>query len=382
MFFNDQMILGGDICDGYIVHRFHKLRVMFPWVNVVWPKTSSNRIPEIHKKKSYASVTHGDIRTRETRYNDMKNVKSVQLDECDLIKVEDASTVVMVKGSSAFKKVANLVGKFNFIDTEDEECMSLGRVCISTKIQSLIHEKVEVNIHGPHDSKPHGFEKCPIYNNDDVTSRAGNEDVSFSTDQVKYNHTVIHKDMAANEVVLDNSKPPSFENFIKENKACPRSSSTSRAGKCSTSFANYSKKDLKGFSFIDEMNRMIEVVGILAMTSKKHHVERVILFGDLNEVREMRREEVMALLFLVGDATIFNSFIHDTGLIDLPMGGRHFTWVNKFGSKMRKLDRFLISDDVLYSNTNLKCVETAQQILVTVSKRSRDDAESFVTASE
>ncbi|GJZ35813.1 hypothetical protein Tco_0581630 [Tanacetum coccineum] len=28
MFFNAWMILGGDICDGRIVHRFHELRVM------------------------------------------------------------------------------------------------------------------------------------------------------------------------------------------------------------------------------------------------------------------------------------------------------------------------------------------------------------------
>ncbi|GJY31043.1 hypothetical protein Tco_0414538 [Tanacetum coccineum] len=70
------------------------------------------------------------------------------------------------------------------------------------------------------DSKPPGFEKSHIYNNDDVTSRAGNEDVSFSTDLVKVNHSVAHKDMVADEVVSYNSKPPSFENFIKENKAC------------------------------------------------------------------------------------------------------------------------------------------------------------------
>ncbi|GKC32857.1 MAK10-like protein [Tanacetum coccineum] len=412
----------------------------------------------------------------------MKNVKNVLLDECNLIKVEDASTVVMVNvkeidtisnmyhvcrnegfddikihhigglwvwiqfnsekscatfksneslkklwitsqevspsfvvdermiwieicglplcawGSSAFKKVANLFGKFKFFDTEAEDYMSMEietwNINISNDIESndsdnedissnrnvdlnealddyiqhVVEEK-EVEKTPPKDpkaddSKPHGFEKGPIYNNDDVTSRAGNEDVSFSTDQVKYNHTVIHKDMAANEVVLDNSKPPSFENFIKENKACPRSSSTSRAGKYSTSFANYSRKDLKGFSFIDEMNRMIEVGGDLGydvkvckkslsrLISGIDHVTRVILFGDLNEVRS--ESERFGSTFSCRDATIFNSFIHDTGLIDLPMGGWHFTWVNKVGSKMRKLDRFLISDDVLYSNTNLK----------------------------
>ncbi|GJT02278.1 ribonuclease H-like domain-containing protein [Tanacetum coccineum] len=62
----------------------------------------------------------------------------------------------------------------------------------------------------------------------------------------------------------------------------------------------------------------------------------------------------LALLFL--DATIFNSFMHDTDLIDLLMDGRHFTWVNKVGSKMSKLDCFLILYDVLHSNTDLKVV--------------------------
>nr|GEV74594.1 putative reverse transcriptase domain-containing protein [Tanacetum cinerariifolium] len=147
-----------------------------------------------------------------------------------------------------------------------------------------------------------------IYNNDDVTSRAGNEDVLFSTNQVKDNHIVTHKDMVADEVVSDNSKLPGFENFIKENKACSRSSSTSRAGKCSTSFANYSRKDLKGFSFIDEMNRMIEVGGAFGYVVK----------GDLNAVRS--ESERFSSTFSCEDVTILNSFIHGSGLIDLPMG--------------------------------------------------------------
>ncbi|GJS82999.1 putative RNA-directed DNA polymerase, eukaryota, reverse transcriptase zinc-binding domain protein [Tanacetum coccineum] len=36
-----------------------------------------------------------------------------------------------------------------------------------------------------------------------------------------------------------------------------------------------------------------------------------------------------------------------TGLIDLPIGGRLCTWMNKAGTKLSKLDRFLISNDVL-----------------------------------
>ncbi|GJY22445.1 hypothetical protein Tco_0396103 [Tanacetum coccineum] len=98
---------------------------------------------------------------------------------------------------------------------------------------------------------------------------------SSSFKKVKDNHIVTHKDMAGDEVVSDNSKPPGFENFIKDNKACSWSSSTSRAGKCSTSFANYSKKDLKGFSFIDEMNQMIEVGVALSYDVKRKRKKHV-----------------------------------------------------------------------------------------------------------
>ncbi|GJY09459.1 RNA-directed DNA polymerase, eukaryota, reverse transcriptase zinc-binding domain protein [Tanacetum coccineum] len=35
------------------------------------------------------------------------------------------------------------------------------------------------------------------------------------------------------------------------------------------------------------------------------------------------------------------------GLVDLPIGGRCFTWMNKAGSKLSKLDRLLISEDVI-----------------------------------
>ncbi|GJZ07008.1 RNA-directed DNA polymerase, eukaryota, reverse transcriptase zinc-binding domain protein [Tanacetum coccineum] len=185
-----------------------------------------------------------------------------------------------------FQPFGRIVDAFitNKQSKQAEDCMSMGRVCIATKVQSLIYEKVEVNILGKtfqvfvkeigtwniyisnyiesndsdnedilssgnvdpnealddfiqhvveekeaektppqdpkaDDSKPPSFEKGLIYNNDDVTSRAGKEDVSFSTDQVKDNHTLTHKGIVANEVVLDNSKPPGFENFIKENKA-------------------------------------------------------------------------------------------------------------------------------------------------------------------
>ncbi|GKB64910.1 RNA-directed DNA polymerase, eukaryota, reverse transcriptase zinc-binding domain protein, partial [Tanacetum coccineum] len=64
----------------------------------------------------------------------------------------------------------------------------------------------------------------------------------------------------------------------------------------------------------------------------------------------------LVIFFSSGDAAIFNDFIHDTGLIDLPMSGRRFTWMNKVGSKMSKLHRFLLSDDVIHDVPNLQVV--------------------------
>nr|GEV88765.1 RNA-directed DNA polymerase, eukaryota, reverse transcriptase zinc-binding domain protein [Tanacetum cinerariifolium] len=86
-----------------------------------------------------------------------------------------------------------------------------------------------------------------------------------------------------------------------------------------------------------------------------HHTRRYILFGDLNEVRE--ESEQYGSIFSPGEAQVLNSFIHDKGMIDLPMGGRFYTWMNKAGTKMSKFDRFLVSENVLDSYPDLKVID-------------------------
>nr|GFB12091.1 RNA-directed DNA polymerase, eukaryota, reverse transcriptase zinc-binding domain protein [Tanacetum cinerariifolium] len=236
------------------------------------PTFNTNNLPP---KRSYASVIHAESRNNLSQQSKLDNIKSIQLNDDDLILVEDSSIVDLIKvkeietisnmyhvcqaegfmdvkihyvgglwvwlqfssvnsceafksneslnlwtfikipspsfvvderviwievsglplcawGSSAFKKIANLFGKFNFFDDDVEDSMCMGRACITTKIQSLISEKVNVTI-----------------------------------------------------------KDSNFNVYVKE------------IGKCSTSFGNYKRKELKGFSFIDEMSQMIEVGGTL-----------------------------------------------------------------------------------------------------------------------
>ncbi|GJZ28986.1 RNA-directed DNA polymerase, eukaryota, reverse transcriptase zinc-binding domain protein [Tanacetum coccineum] len=50
--------------------------------------------------------------------------------------------------------------------------------------------------------------------------------------------------------------------------------------------------------------------------------------------------------FMHQHADNFNSFIDNSGLIHLPLDSPLFTWMNKVGTKLSKLDRFLILEEV------------------------------------
>ncbi|PWA72197.1 histone H3/CENP-A [Artemisia annua] len=83
-----------------------------------------------------------------------------------------------------------------------------------------------------------------------------------------------------------------------------------------------------------------------------HHQGRYVLFGDLNEVRD--ESERFGSSFSRTEAQIFNSFIDSSGLKEMLMGGTSFTWMNKTGTKMSKLDRFFISEEILDDHIDLK----------------------------
>ncbi|GKB64871.1 RNA-directed DNA polymerase, eukaryota, reverse transcriptase zinc-binding domain protein [Tanacetum coccineum] len=76
-----------------------------------------------------------------------------------------------------------------------------------------------------------------------------------------------------------------------------------------------------------------------------HHNGSYIMFEDMNAVRN--EQERVGSIFNNIEADYFNSFIDATCLVDLPIGGRCFTWMNKAGTKHSKLDHFLISEDMI-----------------------------------
>ncbi|GKE41595.1 cytochrome P450 [Tanacetum coccineum] len=70
-----------------------------------------------------------------------------------------------------------------------------------------------------------------------------------------------------------------------------------------------------------------------------------IIIGDFNEVRA--NTEKLGTTFCHQGAINFNDFISSSGLFDLSLCGLRFTRINRTGSNLSKLDRFLVSPHYL-----------------------------------
>nr|GEV13563.1 RNA-directed DNA polymerase, eukaryota [Tanacetum cinerariifolium] len=80
----------------------------------------------------------------------------------------------------------------------------------------------------------------------------------------------------------------------------------------------------------------------------------VVIMGNFNEVRY--KSDKFGSVFNVQCANVFNSFIMNVGLEEVPLGGSSFTWCHKSATKMSKLDRFLISKNLLNTCSNITAI--------------------------
>nr|GEU74951.1 RNA-directed DNA polymerase, eukaryota [Tanacetum cinerariifolium] len=94
-----------------------------------------------------------------------------------------------------------------------------------------------------------------------------------------------------------------------------------------------------------ELNERRDLWDYLRMFIDRWEGDTVIM-SDFNEVR--LEHERFGFTFNRQGAIAFNNFISLACLIDLPLEGYAFTWAHKSASKMSKLDRYLISEGVLY----------------------------------
>nr|GEW13194.1 RNA-directed DNA polymerase, eukaryota [Tanacetum cinerariifolium] len=80
----------------------------------------------------------------------------------------------------------------------------------------------------------------------------------------------------------------------------------------------------------------------------------VVVMGDFNEVRF--KSDCFGSVFNAHEANVFNSFIANSNLVEVNLGGCSYTWCHKSTTKMSKLDRFLISDSLMNSCPNINAI--------------------------
>ncbi|GJV90311.1 RNA-directed DNA polymerase, eukaryota [Tanacetum coccineum] len=94
----------------------------------------------------------------------------------------------------------------------------------------------------------------------------------------------------------------------------------------------------------------------------------VIVLGDFNEVRV--KDERRGSCFNVTSARVFDQFISGSGLVDVKMEGYAFTWSHPSGSKMSKLDRFLVSEGLIRFKKKLQDLKVQIRSWVNDKRRS------------
>ncbi|XP_071712255.1 uncharacterized protein [Rutidosis leptorrhynchoides] len=76
-----------------------------------------------------------------------------------------------------------------------------------------------------------------------------------------------------------------------------------------------------------------------------------LIFGDFNSIR--LSSERFGASFCQRTSDAFNDFIEEGNLVDIPLGGRAYTRVNKAFTSNAKLDRFLASNGFLQAFPNI-----------------------------
>lgn len=82
----------------------------------------------------------------------------------------------------------------------------------------------------------------------------------------------------------------------------------------------------------------------------------VCVIGDFNVVRRESEREGRGVVSNSRDISSFDGFIRNSGLIDLPLHGRSFTWYKPNGRCRSRLDRILINNSWInrWPNSNQK----------------------------
>nr|GEZ34557.1 RNA-directed DNA polymerase, eukaryota, reverse transcriptase zinc-binding domain protein [Tanacetum cinerariifolium] len=201
------------------------------------------------------SLTHSSL-IKDLNKSKLDNIKSIQLNDDDLILVEDSSTIVLIKvkeietisnmyhvcQAEAFVdvKIHYVVGlrvwlQFSSVNSCEafKSNESLNKLWTFIKVPSpsfVVDERVIwIEVSGLPLFKESDLKDSKEGDQANVSTHVAGDNETLFSGKVKEEYFVTKKDKPSEEDVSDTSKPPGFENFIKENSECSISSNASRS---------------------------------------------------------------------------------------------------------------------------------------------------------
>ncbi|GJZ24749.1 ribonuclease H-like domain-containing protein [Tanacetum coccineum] len=161
--------------------------------------------------------------------------------------------------------------------------------------------------------------------------------VCIATTQMKFIFEMVKVDINGEEYDVHIHKLGSWSINIVD----PLSSNSEIDPKVDDDYTNEEESECEGEEKVDE-----------AAEGKKTDESDLIRPPDMNEVQD--ECERYGTIFSPSEAHTFNLFIDRACLLDLPMGGRIYTWMNNTGTKTIKLDSFLVSSSMIDALPDLK----------------------------
>ncbi|GKA57051.1 hypothetical protein Tco_0756239 [Tanacetum coccineum] len=119
--------------EGFTELKIHHVRGLWIWIQFLSSSSADNFQTNASVKSIYSCIKTA--------------TPSFKVDE-HTIWIEIRRLPLCAWGSNAYKKVADMFGKFMFFKAEESTKMSSGRICISTKSHNFVSERVLVKVHG------------------------------------------------------------------------------------------------------------------------------------------------------------------------------------------------------------------------------------------
>ncbi|GJT95773.1 RNA-directed DNA polymerase, eukaryota, reverse transcriptase zinc-binding domain protein [Tanacetum coccineum] len=333
------------IDDSFLVGETHCLidAKLLPSSNTltIWDKVLPDSILLV-KLKDIDSMRNMYTICRNEGFSDL-NIHHV-VDE-RILWIEISGLPLCARGSNAYKKIASSFGKFLFIEKEDSSALSSGREIGSWCIK-IIDDYIDLSSNDNIKDVDTSSEPFDDHSVDDLEyiqtnlnnivnqvseqkmdnneeNKQGEEDIHLIVPQQPPKEEANNKELNLECKVesSDLSRPPGFE-FMKK--------SSFPSSKCSTSFARFRKKDIKGVSLIHELNQIIDVGNSLGYGVR-------VWLGV-----------VLVVSSLCG--TLIFSQRSPFGVMILSLLSKEIekrSGILLHGTKLSKLDRFLISEDVI-----------------------------------